>query len=116
MVIELSRITMWVQSAPVERDYDSSLNADYDYGDWGKTQKTTTASSVPKGGKVVAKGKSAESMEAEEYFRAKQEKLAAQVVTVFYSCDKKADLFVTDEMWINKNGSFSHPGVESQSR
>jgi hypothetical protein len=112
MVIELSRIMMWVQTAPIEPDYDLR---DYDYEDFGKTQKTTTASSVPKGGKPV-KGKSAESLEAEEYFRARQEKLASQLITIFYSCDKKADLYVTDDMWLNKNGSFSHPGEERRSR
>lgn len=104
---------MWVQSAAIEPDYDIR---DYDYADFGKTQKVTTASSVPKGGKISVKGKSAESLEAEEYFRARQEKLAAQVVTVFYSCDKKADLYVTDETWINKNGSFSSHGEEYKSR
>lgn len=113
MVIELSRIMMWVQSVPIEPDYDIR---DYDYADFGKTQKTTTASSVPKGGKVSVKGKSAESIEAEEYFRAQQEKLASTVITVFYSCDKKAVLYVTDDTWINKNGSFSHPGEKDVSR
>lgn len=113
MIIELSRITMWVQSASIVPDYDVS---DYEYVDFGRTQKTTTPSSVPKGGKIHAKGKSAESIEAEEYFRARQEKLAATVISIYYSCDKKADLYVTDETWINKNGSFSHDGEKDKSR
>lgn len=101
MIIELSRIGMWVQSSVIHTDYG---NQEYEYEDFGMTQKTTTktASTMQKG-----KGKSAEAQEAEDYFRAKQEKLAAQVVTVFYACDRKADLYDINEVWVRKNGSFS---------
>lgn len=113
MIIELSRTLMWVESAAVDTNYDTS---DYEYEDFGKERKTTTEPSTKKGSKISVKGKSAESIEAEEYFRAREEKLANQVEKVFYSCDKKADLYVTDDMWINKNGSYSHNGEKDESR
>lgn len=99
---------MWTESATIT-DYDQF---DYDYSDFGKTRKTTTESSVKKG-KVSMKGKSAESIEAEEYFRVREETLANQLDKKYFSCDKKADLYVTDDMWINKNGSFSHAGNDT---
>lgn len=105
MIIELSRIGMWVQSAVVHSDVDYD-SRDYYYEDFGMKQKVPKATSVQKG-KLPVKGKSAEAQEAEDYFRAKQEKLAAQVITVFYACDKKADLYVINEVWVRKNGSFS---------
>lgn len=112
MIIELARIGMWVQSAVITDDVDYSnpdyLNInEYDYGDFGKTQKTTPAPSPAQRKINMGKGKSAEALEAEEYFRAKQEKLAAQVITVFYACDREADLYVINESWVKKNGSFS---------
>lgn len=100
MIIELSRIGMWVQSSVIHTDYSDQ---EYEYEDFGMTQKTVQK--VPTNQK--GKGKSAEAQEAEDYFRAKQEKLAAQVVTVFYACDRKADLYDINEVWVRKNGSFS---------
>jgi hypothetical protein len=118
MIIELARIGMWVQSAvikPLDFDYgdleypdnDGLDKSAYQYEDFGKTQKTTPAPSPAQRTKNMGKGKSAEALEAEEYFRAKQEKLAAQVITVFYACDREADLYVINEAWVKKNGSFS---------
>lgn len=118
MIIELARIGMWVQSAVIKppdfdygdsdyRENDDVDKSDYQYGDFGKTQKTTPAPSPAQRTKNLGKGKSAEALEAEEYFRALQEKQAAQVITVFYACDREADLYVINEPWVKKNGSFS---------
>lgn len=105
MIIEFSRIGMWVHSAVIHNnDYDTR---DYEYEDFGMKQKVPKIPSTIQRGKMPVKGKSAEAQEAEDYFRAKQEKLAAQVITVFYACDRKADLYVINEVWVKKNGSFS---------
>lgn len=104
MIIELSRIKVWVQSTPIDKlDYDDK---DYDYETYGKIRKTTTPSSVSTT-RASVKGKSAEAQEAEEYFKAYNEKMAANLVTVFYPCDKKADLYVINDYWAKRNGSFS---------
>lgn len=91
LIIELSRIKTFVLSAPMD-EFDES--PDYD----------TNKDNVPK---PVLRGKGAEGLEAEEFFKAERLRKLDEVETIFYPCDKRADLYVVNETFIRGEHSFS---------
>lgn len=101
MIIELSRINLWTWSAPAP-DYDT----DFDYKDFGKT-KTPVTTDVHTPHKPQLRGKGAEAMEAEEYFKNKELREAQEVKDHYRPCDKRVDLYVVNETFIRGEHSFS---------
>lgn len=93
MIIEFSRINLWVSSATLGGDYDE------DYGDASKTtgpKKTTT----------IKKHKKGFSLEDEEWY-AQQKLKKKKNETVYYPCDKKSDLYVLQQDFILHNRGYS---------
>ena len=98
MIIELSRIKLWTASAP-SPDYDQ------DYTDFGKTKKPDAV--ITQYHKPAMRGKGAEAMEAEEYFKNKELREAQEVKDDYRPCDKRVDLYIVNETFIRSEHSFS---------
>jgi hypothetical protein len=92
MLIELSRIRIWALSAAVP---------DYGDPDYAEVPSHHPHPSVTKS-KVSHRGKGAEGYEAEEYFKADQERKAREVNTTFYPCDKRSELYVMNKTFIKE--------------
>lgn len=95
MIIELSRIKIWTQSVAIP-DYDT------DYSDLVKTKKPDPLVPV----KTSHRGKIAEAMEAEEYFRLDAERKAQELHVDYYPCDKRAELYTVNETFVRREHSF----------
>ena len=93
MIIELSRLQVWVTSAPAPDDYPSDPDELPDYVDMSKKQEQQMHK---------FKGKGAEGYEAEEFFKAKQEREAREETITFYPCDKRSDLYVMNKTFIKE--------------
>lgn len=103
MIIELSRIKLWVASNAIpEPDY-----GDLDYsGDRREVNKEVTIAKKPKKGSTV---------EDEEWF-AMQEKKPKENETIFYPCDKRSDLYVLERSFIQHNRGYASDAKSNDSR
>lgn len=93
---------MWVKSS-VLPDY-----ADTDYSDSSKTSETKKTVTV----KIHQKGFS---QEDEEWF-AQQKKKQKKNETLYYSCDKKSDLYFLEQDFILHNRGYSLDVPTNESR
>jgi hypothetical protein len=109
MIIELSRIRIWATGMP-QPDYGET-----DFGDYSEP-KSPTATEKSAHGKPAHRGKGAEGAEAEEYFRAKQEKEAQQVTKTYYPCDKQSNLYIMSKSFIKEEHAKSPKSTKTEAR
>jgi hypothetical protein len=95
LMIELSRIKVWVESAPADVE-----NFDYDGKDDDYVDET--AKEIQENAKKPPSKKMAEAHETEEYFRAVEERLMKRKTEIYYPCDKQVDLYVLNKDFIKK--------------
>lgn len=102
MIIELSRIQMWVKGSALP-DY-----ADTDYSEISKSSETKKA--VP-----VKKHKKGYSIEDEDWYAQQKEKQKKNE-TLYYPCDKKLDLYYLEQDFILHNRGYSLDVPTNESR
>ena len=100
MIIELSRINLWTTSAPAP-DYET------EYTDFGKPEVKQPTIDIHAPHKPPLRGKGAEAMEAEEYFKNKDLREAQEVKDHYRPCDKRVDLYIVNETFIRGEHSYS---------
>jgi hypothetical protein len=93
MIIELSRIAVYVQSLPLsEYDYDDSVTK--------RVLSTTTKQPAPIDGRDI--------QDIEKFCEYEEKKKREKNETEFYPCDKKADLYSLNRDFIWKERFLAH--------
>lgn len=103
MIIELSRIKLWVASNAIpEPDYGSS--------DYSESEVVANVDA-----KAPIKHKKGSSIEDEEWFEMQKNK-PKEKKTLYYPCDKKSDLYVLQQNFIQHNRGYSSEVKTNDSR
>lgn len=103
MIIELTRIKLWVASNAIpEPDYGSS--------DYSEPEPEVAVDAKP-----TIKHKKGSSIEDEEWFEL-QKKKPKEKKTLYYPCDKKSDLYVLQQNFIQHNRGYSSEVRTNDSR
>lgn len=103
MIVELSRIQLWVSGGVALPDYGDS-----DYSEISKTGETKKT--VP-----IKKHKKGFSLEDEEWYAQQKEKQKKNE-TLYYPCDKKSELYVLQQDFILHNRGYQLDVATNDSR